>query len=30
MYASMRGVAVEILPFVYLNSNPGKGTPCGG
>ena len=29
-HASVRGVAVEILPFVYLSSNPEKGTPFGG
>ena len=29
-YASIRGVNVEILPFVYLDSNPAKGTPFGG
>ncbi len=28
--ARYRGVAVEILPFVYLNSNPVQGTPFGG
>ena len=29
-HASVRGVDVEILPFVYLDSNPAKGTPFGG
>ena len=29
-YASIRGVVVEILPFVYLTPNPEKGTPFGG